>query len=271
MAWNCPQCKQTNDKELRKCTCGYAYYVVLGLKEDASAQSVEQAYKYLIKVWKTPAEAHNAGSRPKLDERVNKINDAYAVFKQISKGTDSGAKNPPIIKIAVAAGAALVVVIAAIFFFLSNQKAAQPTVLPVSSPGQMAVPEKNESASAMQPSVSPQPMQQPLPERKNDAPDMSSDKTPDWAIESVKKSHALDRFATVDTLINKWTKENADKLKAIGWIARKVDEQVYLVTFTATDGVTPTGFYFDISAETGEIRNIANHPDLQKKYGIKGN
>lgn len=271
MAWKCPQCNQTNDNELKKCTCGYAYYDVLGLKENASAQSVEQAYKYLIKVWKTPAEAHNAGSRPKLDERVKKINDAYAVFKQISKGADSGTKNPRIIKIAVAVGAAFVVVIAAIFFLLSNQKAAQPTVLPISSPDQMAVPEKSTSALPSQ-SVPSQPStQQPFSERKSDTPDMAADKTSDWAIESVKRSHALDRFATVDTLINKWTKENADKLKTIGWIARKVDEQVYLVTFTATDGVTPTGFYFDISAETGEIRNIANHPDLQQKYGIKGN
>ncbi len=270
MAWKCPQCRQTNENTLKKCTCGYAYYDVLGLKEDASAQSVEQTYKYLIKVWETPSEAHSARSRGKLDERVKKINDAYAVFRQISKDADSGTKNPPIIKI-TAAGAAFAVVIAAVFLVLSNQKSAQLTVLPVSPPSQMAVPEKSASALPLQSVPVPPSAQPPTPERKSDTPDMTADKTSDWAIESVKKSHILDRFSTVEVIINKWATEYSGKLKSIGWIARKVDESVYLVSFTATDGVTPTGFYFDINTETGEIRNIANHPDLQKKYGIKGN
>lgn len=268
MAWKCPQCKQTNDNELKKCTCGYAYYDVLGLKEDTSDQSVEQAYKYLIKVWETPAEAHNASSRGKLDERVKKINDAYAIFRLISKETDNNTKKPPILKIAVAAVAAIVVIIAAVFLFSPNQKAALQSV---SSTDQMATTEKSASAPATQPVVSPQPIPQPVSERITDTPDMSGDKTPDWAIESVKKSHALDRFSTVDTLVNKWTKESSDKLKAIGWIARRVDEKAYLVSYTATDGLTPTGFYFEINVETGEIRNIAGNAELQQKYGIKGN
>ncbi len=38
MAWKCPQCRQINENALNKCTCGYAYYDVLGLKEDAPAR-----------------------------------------------------------------------------------------------------------------------------------------------------------------------------------------------------------------------------------------
>lgn len=269
MAWKCPQCKQTNDNELKKCTCGYAYYDVLGLKEDAPARSVEQTYKYLLKVWKTPAEAHSAGSRGRLDERVKKINDAYAVFRLISKGTDSGEKDNNTKKIAVGGGIALLIIVAGIFFFFSNKKSGQPTVMPVSSPYQMTAPEKSTSALPSQ-SVSDQPStQQPSPGEKSDGPDMAADKTPDWAIESVKKSYALDRFATVDTLVNKWTNESSDKLKAIGWIAKKVDDKAYLVTYTATDGLAPTGFYFEINIETGEIRNIAGNAELQQKYGIR--
>jgi len=271
MAWKCPQCRQTNENSLHKCACGYAYYDVLGLKEDAPAQSVEQTYKYLIKVWKTPAEAHDARSRGRLDDRVKKINDAYTVFRQITKGTDSGTRNPHVMKIAIGAGAAFVVIIVAIFLLWSNKKDAQPTLVPISSPYQMAVPEKSASAPQSQ-SVPVQPAaQQSLPERKSDTPDMSADKTQNWAIESVKKSHVLDRSATVDALVNKWTKENVDKLKAIGWIARKVDEKAYLVTYTATDGVTPRGFYFELNVETGDIKNIAGNSELQQKYGIKGN
>jgi len=271
MAWKCPQCRQINENALNKCTCGYAYYDVLGLRENAPAQSVEQTYKYLIEVWKTPAEAHNSSARGRLDERVKKINDAYDVYRQISKETDNGSKNPLIIKIALGAGAAFVVVIAAILLFLSNQKAPQPTVVPVSSPYQMAVPEKSVSAPASQ-SVPGQPStQQPSSEGKSDAPDMTAEKTSEWAIDTVKKSHILDRFSTVEVVTNKWATENSDKLKSIGWIARKVDEKAYLVTYTATDGVTPRGFYFELNIETGDIKNIAGNTELQQKYGIKGN
>ncbi|MBI5076576.1 MAG: hypothetical protein HZB62_15605 [Nitrospirae bacterium] len=271
MAWKCPQCRQTNESALNKCACGYAYYEVLGLKADAPAQSVEQTYNYLIKVWKTPADAHDARSRGRLDERVRKINDAYTVFRQISAGADSGIGNSPVMKIAVGAGAAFVIVIVAGLFFWSNKSDPRPAVAPVSSPYQMAVPEKSVSVPLSQSTPVQPTAQQSSPERKSDAPDMNAEKTPDWAIESVKKSHILDRSATVDALVNKWTKENADKLKAIGWIARKADEKTYLVTYTATDGVTPKGFYFELNIETGDIRNIAGNTELQQKYGIKEN
>jgi predicted RNA-binding protein associated with RNAse of E/G family len=62
--------------------------------------------------------------------------------------------------------------------------------------------------------------------------------------------------------------ESSGKLSPLGWAAKKMDENIFLVSFTATDGITPKGFYFDINAETGEIRNIAAHPDLQLKYRI---
>jgi len=267
MAWNCPQCSQLNENVLKKCICGYAFYDILGLKEDAPAQSVEETYKYLTKVWKIPAEAHNAPSRGKLDERVKKINDAYAVFRQISGGTEGSIRNAHAIKLAVFGGIGLVLLIAISFFVFSlgQEKAQQPAALPT-SPSRQAGP-----AQAAQPAASQPVPRQPLSEIKSDAPDMSADKTSDWAIESVKMSHALDRFATVDTLVNKWTKENSDKLKMIGWLARKVDETTYLVTYTATDGVMPTGFYFEVNVETGEVRNIALNADLQQKYGIKRN
>jgi len=270
MAWKCPQCRQTNENDLKKCACGYAYYNVLGLKEDAPAQSVEQTYKYLIKVWKTPTEAQGAHTRGRLDERVKKINDAYAVFKQMSAGTDSNAK-PPLTKIAIGAGAAIVVIAAAVFLFMSNRQPAQQAGAPASAPGPTTATENSAAAPSAQPVPAQPSSQQSSAERISDAPNMNADKTPDWAIESVKKSHILDRAATVDTLVSKWTKENSDRLKAIGWIARKADEKAYLVSYTATDGVTPTGFYFEVNIETGEIRNIAGNAELQQKYGIKGN
>lgn len=271
MAWKCPQCRETNNNDRKKCACGYAFYDVLGLKEDATAQSVEQTYKYLLKVWKTPAETQGAGARGKLDERIKKINDAHAVFKQINAGTGSSAGKLPLPKIAIGAGAAIVVIAAIIFLVVANRQPAQQAASPVSPSGPAAASENNATAQSSQAAPVQPAQQQGTAERASDSPDMNADKTPDWAIESVKKSHVLDRSATVDALVNKWTKENADRLKAIGWIARKADEKAYLVSYTATDGVTPTGFYFEINVETGEIRNIAGNAELQQKYGIKGN
>jgi hypothetical protein len=272
MAWKCPQCKQTNENALNRCTCGYAYYEVLGLKEDAPAQSVKQTYEYLIKVWKTQAEEHNALSRGKLDERVKKINDAYAVFRQISGATEGRTRDVNTIRLTVIGGIGLVLLIVISFFVFSpgQNKTQQPASLPTSS-SQQAGPEQNATPQAAQPTASQSVPRQPSSERKSNTPDMSVDKTPEWAIESVKNSHVLFGSATVDTLVNKWTKENAEKLTIIGWLAKKVDEKTYLVTYTATDGVRPTGFYFEINVETGEIKNIAGNPELQQKYGIKGN
>lgn len=270
MAWNCPQCKQNNDNDIKKCTCGYAFYDVLGVKDDATFQSVEQKYRYLIKVWKSQTETQTAGSRSKLDERIKKIDDAYAVFRMIYKETAGGAKEDNTRKIAVAAGIIIaLLVIAAGIFFVSTKKEDQQAIVQVSSSTQLAPTANNEPAPVAQSVPKSEQNPQPTEEKISDTPDMNAEKTPDWAIESVKKSRILDRSATVDVLVNKWTKENADKLKFIGWIARKVDD-AYLVTYTATDGVTPTGFYFEMNIETGEIRNIAGNAELQRKYGIKG-
>lgn len=272
MDWTCPQCSQTNENAQKRCSCGYAYYEVLGLKEDAAAESVKQTYTYLIKVWKTPADAQNAGARGRLDERIKKINDAYAVFMQISGGAESSTQKQNTVKFAVIGGIGLVLLIIISFFVFSSgqKKAEQPTALPA-SPSQQAGPEQGAPAQTAQPTSSQPVPIQPLTGRKSDTPDMSADKTPDWAIESVKTSHLLHRSATVDALVNKWTQENATKLKIIGWLAKKVDEKTYLVTYTATDGAMPTGFYFEINVDTGEIRNIAANAELQQKYGIKGN
>lgn len=268
MAWKCPQCKISNDSSSKKCTCGYAFYEVLGLKADTPAQSVEQTYEYLIRVWKTPAGSHDTHARGKLDERVKKINEAYAVFRQISKAADSSVKNPHAIKIAIGGASVLAAVIMVIFLFMPNQKSVQP--IPESVPSPTAAPEKVPPLQPAQ-SVTVQPAaQQSSPERKSDAPDLGADKTPEWAIESIKKSHALDRTSTVDALMIKWTQENSDRLKFIGWMAKKVDERSFLVSYTATDGVTPKGFYFEINTENGEIRNIAGNTELQQKYGVKG-
>lgn len=50
-----------------------------------------------------------------------------------------------------------------------------------------------------------------------------------------------------------------------------MDEDRYLVSFMAMDGATPKGFYFDLDIRTGEVENLQNKPELQKKYNIQYN
>lgn len=272
MQWKCPGCKKINTADSKKCGCGYAYYSVLGIKEDAPAESVEQTYQYLIKVWRSSGEAHDSRTPSKSDERIRKIDEAFAVFKQIQGNKDIKSGTGSSLKIAIAAGSVIIVaLVSAFLFFSSKQDTAQQSQ---DKAVDAAAPVRN--ATPGMPAVSPQPSQgqtsaPATPERPADRSESAAAKTSDWAIDTVKKSHALDRLFTVETLTNKWTTENSDKLKAIGWIAKKVDDKAYLVSYTATDGVTPKGFYFEINIETEEIRNIANHPDLLQKYGIKGN
>jgi hypothetical protein len=71
-----------------------------------------------------------------------------------------------------------------------------------------------------------------------------------------------------EAIIKKWTEENAEKFQIIGWKARKMDDERYLVSYMAMDGASPKGFYFDLDIRTGEVENLENKPELQKKYNI---
>jgi hypothetical protein len=71
--------------------------------------------------------------------------------------------------------------------------------------------------------------------------------------------------------MKKWAEENSGKIQIVGWKAKRIDERTYLVSYTASDGLSSKGFYFDIDIKTGTVRHIADHPELQKKYGIQYN
>jgi hypothetical protein len=89
------------------------------------------------------------------------------------------------------------------------------------------------------------------------------------AIEIVKRSEALLRRTSVESIVKKWTEDNAAKLKVVGWSAKKVDDQKYLVSFTALEGNMPKGFYFELDAQSGVVQSILQNPELQKKYNIQ--
>jgi len=268
MAWRCPECSRSHELPRKKCTCGYAYYEMLGVKDDAAPDAVEQTYRYLLQVWQKSADAQDPHVKSKAVARLKKINDAYGVFLQATGATRKHTRDATTVKFAVIGGIGLIIFVAIAFFLFSpSRQGSLPHVTDTPSahlsPPEMSVPSLPAPSSPVQPDT---PQIQAAAE--DDSPDMQAEKTPDWAIESVKKSHALDRIATVDLLVNKWMQENAGKLRSLGWTAKKMDETIFLVSYTVTDGITSEGLYFDINTETGEIRKVAGNPDLQRKYGI---
>jgi hypothetical protein len=268
MAWSCPECSRSHELPHKKCTCGYAYYEILGVKNDTPPDSVEQTYHYLLKVWKKSADAQDPHAGSKAAARLKKINDAHTVFLQIRESTRRGARDSTTVKFAVIGGIGLVMFVTVAFFLFSPSGKGSVSSVPDTVPTQITSPDKTVPSLPAPSSQEQADTRQTQAAAVDDRPDMHAEKTSDWAIESVRKSHALGRIATVDLLVNKWMNESSGKLRPLGWTARKADENIFLVSFMATDGITPKGLYFDINAETGEIRNVAGHPDLQLKYGI---
>jgi predicted Zn finger-like uncharacterized protein len=96
-----------------------------------------------------------------------------------------------------------------------------------------------------------------------------SEMNQEQAIEIVKKSDALLKNTPVDEIVRAWTTQNAGHYTVVGWQARKIDAQRYLVSYTALDGNLTKGFYFDLDVETGVVQDLAHNPELQKKYNVE--
>lgn len=108
MAWSCPECSRSHELPHKKCTCGYAYYEILGVKDDTPPDSVEQTYHYLLKVWKRSADAQDPHVGSRAVARLKKINDAHAVFLQVIGSTRKGARDSTTVKFAVIGGIGLI-------------------------------------------------------------------------------------------------------------------------------------------------------------------
>jgi len=280
MAWKCPECGVINDKKA-ECSCGYAFYKILGVKPDATPESVKQTYKYLLNLWETDNVSKDPLAKKKADERLKKINDAYKTFLNYASVSAVSEKKTSTVKIASLAGAAVLIFLF-LFIFLNpfkkdeikEQTTAQLADKPKTKPsaaGQAIVQSKAEEPKSLPPASLPQPEVQPQPLQQVPANINLSERTEENAIELVKKAHVLDRFFDVGTMMKKWTDDNTGKLQFVGWKAKKIDEQTYLVGYTASDGPVTSGFYFDVDFSTGNVRHLANYPELQKKYGIQYN
>ena len=85
--------------------------------------------------------------------------------------------------------------------------------------------------------------------------DITSLRADERAIALVKRSRGIDRFYSDESQISDWK-------------VKKIDDQKYIVSFTASKGPDTSEFYFDTNIKTGSVRNITDSRELQK-YGIQ--
>jgi len=267
MGWKCPECAVQHEDISSECSCGYSLYKILGIKPGASGEETRQAYEYLVKVWESNRSSHDTVSKKKAEERLRKISEAYGIFKKNLHRNSAALKKNNVIKIAASAGAVLIILIVVLAFSLNVFKTdktdgpqpAQKEVkadLPAMPAGHVNTGQASGSPAN---EISQTPVQ----------PAVSGEITEEKAIEIVKKSNALYMNTSTEAIVKKWSEENAAKLQIIGWKAKKIDDERYLVSYIALDGAAPKGFYFDLDIRTGEVENLANKPELQKKYNIQ--
>jgi hypothetical protein len=270
MGWKCPECGIQHEDILSECSCGYSFYKILGIKPGVSGEEARQAYNYLLKVWTSDSSSHDPVSKKKAQERLRKINEAYGIFKKNLPGSSADLKKNNLLKITAFAGAILLIflLVMALYsnvFKTDETPGPQSTLKEVKTdaPALPSVPAGQVNTGQVSGSSVQETSQ------TSAQPAISGEMTEEMAIEIVKKSHALYRNTSTEALIKKWSEENAAKFQIVGWNARKMDEEIYLVSYTAMDGAFPKGFYFILDVRTGEVENLENKPELQKKYNIQ--
>ena len=189
-----------------------------------------------------------------------------------SGGAGEEKKAAPVKAIIAAAGGLLILVLVAIFFFNSGGKAPSEQMKAAVADKGMTTSPPSSGAGTASTENSPENAAAGLPASPSE--DAASAKGPaatteEEAIEAVKRSDALLKRTSVESIVKVWTEKNAANYRVVGWQAKKTDEQKYLVSYTALDGDMPKGFYFELDAQSGVVVDLGRNPDLQKKYNIK--
>jgi len=273
MGWKCPECGIQHEDISSECSCGYSPYKILGIKPGLSGEEAKQAYKYLLKVWESDSSSHDTVSKKKAEERLRKINEAYGIFKKNLPGSSADLKKNNVLKITAFAGAVLIIflIVVALYsnVFKSDETPGPQTALKEMKSDLPAAPALPSVPTGQVNTGQESGLSVQETSRASAQPAISGEITEEKAIEIVKKSQSLTRNISAEAVIKKWTEENAEKFQITGWKARKMDEEIYLVSYTAMDGAFPKGFYFVLDVRTGGVENLENKPELQKKYNIQ--
>jgi predicted Zn finger-like uncharacterized protein len=169
---------------------------------------------------------------------------------------------------AVMAGSAagvFILLLLAIFFFRSPETGPQKQQAPAPPAEEASQPAAPVPSQESSPIVSPEA----LPPAAVPPEEMSSSTPEEKAIAIVKRSDVLLKMTSVEAIVDKWAQDNAGRYKVVGWQAKQIDEQRYLVSYTALEGNAPKGFYFVADLQNGTVEDLAHNPELQKKYNIQ--
>jgi len=256
MKWKCPECGLEISDKFLECTCGYAFYKMLGVNPGASREEVDQTYRYLKKVWDKNIQSKDPVMKQKAQERMKKIEEAYSIYKHFVTGTPEVEKKTPFIKIAAIAGIAIIILAGVLIFFFTSRKDTSREQFTQAR-------ERAVSSDQFGEQYAPGGAQEQYPEEDYQAQpddrfpaDISSLRGEEKAIALVKRSRGIDRFYSDESQISDWK-------------TKKIDDQQYIVSFSASKGSDTSEFYFDTNIRTGSVRNITDHRELQK-YGMRG-
>jgi hypothetical protein len=259
MKWKCPDCGLENSDKFLECTCGYAFYKILGVTPGASREEVDQTYQYLKKVWDKNIQSRDPSLKQKAQERIKKIEEAYGIYKYFVTGSPEVEKKPPYIKIASIAAIAIIILAGVLIFFYlfrkdtTRDQSALVQKEDITTSGQFGgeyVPEGAQDKYLEED----YPVEETQPYDRFST-DITSLTAKEKAIELVKRSRGIDRFYSDESQISDWE-------------AKEIDDQRYLVSFNASKGSDTNAFYFDTNIKTGSVRPITDRHELQQ-YGIQ--
>ncbi len=83
----------------------------------------------------------------------------------------------------------------------------------------------------------------------------------DQALQLVKKSYGETPYKLTLQMMK-------GELRIIGWRVRRIDDQVYLVSYTFDDGSGSRGWFWEVNLIGDIVRNVNEDPELKEKYGI---
>ncbi|MBI5639594.1 MAG: zinc-ribbon domain-containing protein [Nitrospirae bacterium] len=199
---------------------------------------------------------------PERDKEKEKLKNTKAAVELSTVSAPPALAGSRLSKKAIltAAGAALFVIVLTVVFF-HNRETQKPAEVRPSV--QKSLPQSGPPVTPAADSPGAGAVSLPF------SPAVPSEMTDEKAIEIVKISDALMKRTSVESIVDKWTTENSGKYSIIGWQAKKMDEQSYLVSYTARDGDKTTGFYFNLDIQTGAVQDMAHNKELQTKYNIR--
>jgi len=88
------------------------------------------------------------------------------------------------------------------------------------------------------------------------------------AINMVRFSRAIVNYEDTGNSIKDYLKTLKGNLKIIGWKAKKVNDQMYLVSYTYEVDSGVKGYYFDVNLKANIVRRILEDHELERIYGL---